>query len=293
MLFSTITSSQDDVHRVSHVRGIHTNKPCSEGWFFSGSSCYRREKADPQANYEDARRICRSFRGSSDLLRLNDEREEAWIVHHSSNPAADEYIGLKSVGDNLINVDGSSPEYEPRLQDNMNSETACVKVKERGGSENFDTIECTERLPRVICEDRLHYCVPPPCPEEWFGLDDYCYFYVSLPATWTDADATCTTLLPGSRLATVPDINTWLILTKVFSFRDATVWLGASDRDSEGDWVTVDGTVELTLPWGSRQPDNYGGGEDCLEVLTSGDILNDVNCNAERPFLCRYSYIKS
>ena len=44
------------------------------------------------------------------------------------------------------------------------------------------------------------------------------------------------------------------------------VWLGGSDSASEGNWVFTDGSSVTNTNWGSGQPNNSYGSENCMEL---------------------------
>ena len=57
------------------------------------------------------------------------------------------------------------------------------------------------------------------------------------------------------------------------------VWLGISDKNSEGDWTlqsTGEGVVYTN--WGMNEPNNVGSGEHCAYMEDNGH-WNDVVCN--------------
>ena len=68
--------------------------------------------------------------------------------------------------------------------------------------------------------------------------------------------------------------------------------MGITDHAQEGKWKTFDGRqAQLSSWWGEGEPNDYGGDEDCAElVLASGSagVLNDVNCYDSNALLCEY-----
>jgi hypothetical protein len=66
------------------------------------------------------------------------------------------------------------------------------------------------------------------------------------------------------------------------------VWIGASDRDAEGDWRWLDGTEARSDLWNPGQPDNSSGIENCATFNYGGfGLWNDAPCEWAYPFLCR------
>ena len=69
-------------------------------------------------------------------------------------------------------------------------------------------------------------------------------------------------------------------------------WLGASDQLAEGHWFWWDGSRMTYKNFLPRQPDNYRGNQDCLEMWISFYIgrgyWNDYPCSVRQPFLCQF-----
>ncbi|KAK0140031.1 CD209 antigen-like protein D [Merluccius polli] len=62
-------------------------------------------------------------------------------------------------------------------------------------------------------------------------------------------------------------------------------WIGLSDGDTEGTWKWVDGTIMTSSFWRRGQPDDYGGGEDCV-ATSLGDDWNDASCAIQYSWIC-------
>jgi len=75
------------------------------------------------------------------------------------------------------------------------------------------------------------------------------------------------------------------------------LWISASDRGEEGEfkWCYPDRVDDFKDPpfvnWGSGEPNNDKGVENCLEVVTqySNIETNDVPCNYQRSYICEVS----
>ena len=113
------------------------------------------------------------------------------------------------------------------------------------------------------------------------------YHYCS-EATWIDASAACRGR--GMYLVTVDDAaeNDWLATTAA-TMGPGPWWLGYNDRATEGVWVW-DGPTPAVLytSWGDGEPNDYGTGEDCAELLFFGTNWNDSRCDAAQPYVCEY-----
>ena len=59
-----------------------------------------------------------------------------------------------------------------------------------------------------------------------------------------------------------------------------------NDIGAEGKFSYTDGTAVDFTYWGSGQPDNYGGDEDCVHIR-SDNKMNDVQCITKMGFICK------
>jgi Lectin C-type domain len=106
-------------------------------------------------------------------------------------------------------------------------------------------------------------------------------------ASWSEARTTCAGF--GGDLSILYSRAEHVALLADLEALGFTIelWLGASDIDSEGDWVWIDGTP-LPAPysdWKSGEPNNDNG-EDCLEMQGSSGVWNDDDCDATQSYAC-------
>jgi hypothetical protein len=68
-----------------------------------------------------------------------------------------------------------------------------------------------------------------------------------------------------------------------------TAWIGFNDFDDEGSFEWLDGTAVTFTNWNAGEPNDYGQGEDCTEIIAGvgSNVWNDANCNGQRDFICR------
>ena len=63
-------------------------------------------------------------------------------------------------------------------------------------------------------------------------------------------------------------------------------WFGISDRKTEGSFVyESNGDPIRFSKWQTRQPDDHGSNEDCLELFRFAG-WNDCPCSMERRYVC-------
>ena len=74
----------------------------------------------------------------------------------------------------------------------------------------------------------------------------------------------------------------------------AGTWIGLTDKDEDGTWMTWDGKAAPYLHWGKGEPNNYGptivpgrAREDCA-MLEDNNAMNDAICTGRKmSFVCQ------
>ena len=127
--------------------------------------------------------------------------------------------------------------------------------------------------------------------------DAHVYLFCTTQQTWGMASTTCAS--QGYRLARADDQSesAFLFSTRNTTIPNMVVWIGGSDKTTEGMWIWEDGAQfwqggsggmavgGLFEAWGSGQPDNGGtGNEDCLSMR--GTDWNDLECSNANAFIC-------
>ena len=108
------------------------------------------------------------------------------------------------------------------------------------------------------------------------------YIYFNVPSTWYEAKMIAEEC--GGHLVTI-ESEAENNFSK--SLIGETVWLGATDRDSEGNWKWLTGEALTYSDWNLNQPDNASlleGQEDFLEIREGK--WNDIAGCTMNPFIC-------
>lgn len=74
--------------------------------------------------------------------------------------------------------------------------------------------------------------------------------------------------------------------------RDPTrYWIGINDKEKEGKWTNSNtGSTVTYINFNTKQPDNRGGQENCVELIRSWEGWNDNNCaSTEQGYLCEFT----
>ena len=139
----------------------------------------------------------------------------------------------------------------------------------------------------IIDEESFKKCV---CADEWTKFDGRCYRYSgdNTKVLFDAAEAQCKEWWPTAHLASV---NSQKELEFVREY-DKALWLGGTDRGSEGEWYWLDGS-QWFEDWATdkRQPDNLMDFQHCVQGNSYRNTLgwDDENCDKKHnPFLCKY-----
>jgi len=63
-------------------------------------------------------------------------------------------------------------------------------------------------------------------------------------------------------------------------------WIGFNDIETEGTFVWSNGDPVTWTHWAGGEPNNAGGGEDCMEIRWRGYAWNDNRCHSPHPYVC-------
>ena len=130
------------------------------------------------------------------------------------------------------------------------------------------------------------------CPTSWLSsFYGGCFKVHSNPLEWNSAKSKCEE--PGSNLAVLnskAELREFPQLLKSAGASQPYLWIGLyRDPKNERQWLWVDGsTVHFTF-WDTRQPDNFGSNEDCVEFRLKSKKWNDRHCSHSLPYICEIS----
>jgi hypothetical protein len=154
-----------------------------------------------------------------------------------------------------------------------------LAVKSPAGVGTWDARPSTDALAYVIEHEA------PLFPAQPVLYNGHWYQYVSVPATWQAASTNAANL--GGYVAVISDdAENNFVLDKFAGWSDFDIWLGGSRVNGDFQWVNGD-------PWGyanwnTGEPNNDGGAEDALEMLSSGK-WNDTPGGSSLPYVIEYA----
>ena len=127
-----------------------------------------------------------------------------------------------------------------------------------------------------------------PCPTGYApilgGEANSQYKHVAKGVKWLDAEQAC----EADGLAHLVVLDSDAERDAVRALDGANLWVGLSDRVSEGTFLRVTNGTATYLPWLFGEPNDSGGNEDCVELKISGfsDGFNDNNCQTSDAYVC-------
>ncbi|XP_030609443.1 ladderlectin-like [Archocentrus centrarchus] len=128
----------------------------------------------------------------------------------------------------------------------------------------------------------------PSCPRGWTQYWGRCFYYVSQPMIWGDAQENCQSM--NANLASVHSPEEYLEIQKLIfddSKASERTWIGGTDAQQEGYWFWMDGTRVTYTNWCQGEPNNSYGNENCMEMNFSGNkCMNDQSCYSKFPSVC-------
>ncbi|XP_030643636.1 C-type lectin domain family 4 member F-like [Chanos chanos] len=112
------------------------------------------------------------------------------------------------------------------------------------------------------------------------------YYISTEERSWNESRQDCTK--QGADLVTINNKEEQDFLLSVVK---STVWIGLTDRDTEGVWKWVDGTALNTGYWDEGQPNTGGDNdhEDCTASYQKNNRLNswrDASCSTSFSWVC-------
>ncbi|KAK7089878.1 hypothetical protein V1264_025037 [Littorina saxatilis] len=127
------------------------------------------------------------------------------------------------------------------------------------------------------------------CPRSWKLLGESCYMYISIAATWQNAQAECETM--GAGLVEIDSqAENSFVFTMVTAAGAEHAWLGLSDVGTEGLFLLPSGQPPTFTKWQPGEPNDFRGREDCAMFRPgnpkSADGWNDASCDRQFPFVC-------
>lgn len=136
-------------------------------------------------------------------------------------------------------------------------------------------------------------CLSLECPASYAAIipdSGSRYRVVDQPLPWTDAQRDCADDGGGTHLVT---IGSELERSGVRTLFGDDVWIGLSDRVTEGTFRWVAGAASPFTAWAGGQPDDATGDEDCVEQKRMMSGWHDEPCTELRAYVCECDGVAS
>ncbi|XP_072020680.1 macrophage mannose receptor 1-like isoform X2 [Amphiura filiformis] len=292
-----------------------TKRPtCSNtnDWYRFNNNCYYFSAIttpDSRKSWEEANTYCMSNGGYLVSIHGNDENNflKTFIGNYNINSF---WCGLRehAASGKYEWSDGSPLDYQQWLTgepNDFNGEEECAQFYVHDGT--WNDLNCGDKIP-FICKKPQGTSdpitsLPTPvpsgkCPGSSFRHNNKCYWIHGAEKEdrlgWQEARTKCAEFghLNGGlvTLATIHNQELQSFLNTQLKSLDYNLWIGLSDITSNGQFRWADGaTVDFTH-WGSGEPNEASGKEDCVEMMSDENRLgewNDVACNKPNGFICQ------
>ncbi|XP_076583669.1 uncharacterized protein LOC143318997 [Chaetodon auriga] len=125
--------------------------------------------------------------------------------------------------------------------------------------------------------------------QQWVVFNGNSYYISSLKKSWQESRDDC--LQRGADLVIINSKEEHEF-TRHFK---RLMWIGLTDRDTEGTWKWVDGTPLTTSYWAHHEPNGVPHrDEDCAEIkmYNSENSWNDESCGLQRFWICEKKWTR-
>jgi len=204
----------------------------------------------------------------------------------SVRDAAGAGVASNTLGTRIACNDDDGTENTSRIVASLPAGTYHVVVKSTGGSGAY-----TLRVSDQSASSGAIACANPAGASSGTAPDGNCtyrtygthgYWFCSDNRSWNTARANCQAI--GYELISIDDAGeqSW-----ANTYRSGETHIGYTDSATEGTFVWSNGSASTHTAWGSGQPNNSGGGQDCTEFYYSDGTWNDNDCTSEsQDYIC-------
>ncbi len=167
--------------------------------------------------------------------------------------------------------------------------------------------DCVHWMPNghwndLPCEAPIHFVCETPCADlepgaceleeqppaaicEELFRGPHRYLFCDTAGTWAEARASCKAQDADLVVLDVAAEGLWLQGAISATWGGGGGWIGLGDHHTEGIYRWVDGSAPTWEAWAPNEPNDWGPGEDCVEVVDGG-LWNDLVCDWERRWIC-------
>ena len=163
-----------------------------------------------------------------------------------------------------------------------------------GEPNNVDNEDCaiiTDGWNDQPCSNPAFYpiCEPQPCPSPYKNFEGLCLYFDASPLNWIGARNFCSN--NDGRLVEIDSEDENRVMRDYLNQTTRCCsWIGLTDAGSEGVWRwTSTGLSPAYTNWGSGEPNNHGGNENCVNINGQRyGLWNDDHCSKAWYPICEY-----
>ena len=124
------------------------------------------------------------------------------------------------------------------------------------------------------------------CPDQWKKLNDHCYYISEKSVNWLKARSKCKDR-NADQVVPRSSENNQAINIAINEQNIGSVWIGLKRNMTFNNKFSAVGDHELLYEnWSDKEPNNYDGNENCVEMLNGGK-WNDLPCSQWRHYICQ------
>ena len=194
-------------------------------------------------------------------------------------------------GFNDINNEGTW-EWQDSTPTNGYDNWSTNEPNNSGGNQNCAQVYSNGEWDDDYCANTRYFVC------NYIGIDEtistHNYIGINTEMTFDDAESYCRSTY-GTSLATVTsdEENTAVYNEAVSKGIGGSMWIGATDEETDGTWIWNDGnTGNINYYYNNWESDEPNGGtsENCIELRTSLE-WNDASCSNNKKFVCNLPYL--
>ena len=123
------------------------------------------------------------------------------------------------------------------------------------------------------------------CPNGWVQIGHLCYYFSKVKATWSKARSSCRNL-NGDLVVSTNSIESKAINKVAKKNKMLHPWIGIV-RHQDKQFYTIFGSKPSYTNWAPREPNNFGGSENCGHLWNEHGQWNDIPCGISYNFICQ------